>query len=69
MTADHWGFVLAAYGIAAVALGVYWRHLCRRDRELTLLASPVINRAEQRSQAAPEAGRPRPTPASRTPLP
>ena len=37
MTADHWGFVLAAYGIAAVALGAYWRHLCRRDRELTEL--------------------------------
>jgi hypothetical protein len=35
MTADHWGFVLAAYGVAAVALGAYWRHLCRRDRELT----------------------------------
>ncbi|HEV8585383.1 MAG TPA: hypothetical protein VGT02_10495 [Methylomirabilota bacterium] len=34
MTADHWGFVFAAYGIAAVALGAYWRHLCRREREL-----------------------------------
>ena len=34
MTADHWGFVFAAYGIAAVALGAYWRHLCRRERAL-----------------------------------
>ena len=35
MTADHWNFVLAAYGLAALVLGVYWRHLCRRDRDLT----------------------------------
>ena len=59
MTADHWGFVLAAYGIAAVALGAYWRHLCRRERELT---------TEQRSHIAPGAGHPQPKPASRTPL-
>ena len=38
MTADHWGFVLAAYGLAAVVLATYWRHLCRRDRELSELA-------------------------------
>ncbi len=31
---DHWGFVLAAYGIAALLLGAYWRHLRRRAREL-----------------------------------
>ena len=35
MTADHWGFVLAAYGLAAVVLTLYWRHLCRRERELS----------------------------------
>ena len=52
MTSDHWGFVLSAYGIAAITLGVYWRHLCRRDREL----------AEQRSHAAPKAGHPRTKP-------
>jgi heme exporter protein D len=34
VTADHWNFVLAAYGLAALVLGVYWRHLCRRDRDL-----------------------------------
>ena len=31
---DHWGFVVAAYAIAAVALGLYWRRLVRRDRAL-----------------------------------
>lgn len=34
MTADHWGYVLAAYGIAALALGAYWRRLVRLDRRL-----------------------------------
>ena len=31
----NWGYVLAAYGIAAVALLAYWRHLARRARVLT----------------------------------
>jgi len=34
---DNWGFVLAAYGIAAILLGGYWRHLLRRGRELRKL--------------------------------
>jgi len=34
---DNWGFVLAAYGIAALLLGGYWRHLLRRAQELTEL--------------------------------
>ena len=45
MTADHWGFVLAAYGLAAIVLTVYWRHLCRRDRELTRLAKGISARS------------------------
>ena len=39
MTADHWNFVLGAYGLAALVLGLYWRHLCRRERELRQIAS------------------------------
>lgn len=35
MTADHWRFVLAAYGLAALVFGLYWLHLCRRDHDLT----------------------------------
>ena len=27
---SNWGYVFAAYGIAAVALLSYWRHLARR---------------------------------------
>jgi hypothetical protein len=31
---DNWGFVLAAYALAAIALGGYWRSLVRRERDL-----------------------------------
>ena len=34
---DHWGFVFAAYGIAAVILFGYWRRLIRRGTELSAL--------------------------------
>lgn len=34
MTADNWGFVVAAYGLAAVVLAAYWRFLVRREKEL-----------------------------------
>lgn len=30
----NWGYVLAAYGIAAIALVGYWRHLARRTRDV-----------------------------------
>ena len=48
MTADHWGFVLAAYGLAAVVLTAYWRHLCHRDRELTDLANRLATRSARK---------------------
>ncbi|HXL45031.1 MAG TPA: hypothetical protein VN977_00350 [Candidatus Binatia bacterium] len=31
---DNWGFVLAAYGLAAVVLIAYWCFLFRREKEL-----------------------------------
>jgi hypothetical protein len=31
---DNWSFVAAAYGLAALVLGGYWRHLTRKEREL-----------------------------------
>lgn len=35
---DNWGYVLAAYAVAAAAFGGYWRHLVRRARETAALA-------------------------------
>jgi hypothetical protein len=32
---DHWGFVLASYGLSALVLTGFWRHLVRRERQLT----------------------------------
>jgi hypothetical protein len=32
---DHWSYVLAAYGVAAVALIAYWRYLAAKARGLT----------------------------------
>jgi hypothetical protein len=34
----NWGFVIAAYGLAAVVLLGYWRRLVRRERELATLS-------------------------------
>lgn len=34
---DHWGFVFAAYGIAAVTLLGYWRRVLRRGASLEAL--------------------------------
>ena len=31
---DNWGFVAAAYALTAVVLGLYWRHLVRKEKEL-----------------------------------
>lgn len=31
---DNWSFVIAAYLLAAVVLGAYWRHLVRKEREI-----------------------------------
>lgn len=31
---DNWGFIIAAYGLAAIVLITYWRFLFRREKEL-----------------------------------
>ncbi len=58
---DHWNFVLAAYALAAVVLGGYWRNLIKRERE----AAP-----RPRTQPrAPLSSHPRPKPGSPSPRP
>jgi hypothetical protein len=42
---DNWGFVLAADGLAAVVLIVYWRRLVRRERALSAASRPTARRA------------------------
>ena len=34
MIPDHWGFVIAAYGLSAVVFVSYWRRLVKREREM-----------------------------------
>ena len=34
---DNWGFVAAAYGLAAIVFLGYWRRLGRKEREITAL--------------------------------
>jgi hypothetical protein len=46
--ADHWDFVAAAYAIAVVVLGGYWRHLRRRERELANQAARTTGRNADR---------------------
>jgi hypothetical protein len=31
---DNWSFVAAAYALTAVVLGMYWRHLVRKENEV-----------------------------------
>ena len=68
---DNWTFVAAAYGLAALVFGAYWRRLARKERELRTLAtsrgaSPVDD--TMRSRQPSLSGHPRPDPASRPPL-
>ena len=46
MTADHWGFVAAAYVVAALALGGYWRRLIHLERTLK---TPTLRSRSRRS--------------------
>jgi len=49
VTADHWGFVAAAYAVAALALGGYWRRLRLLERGLKspALRGPGARRASK----------------------
>jgi hypothetical protein len=35
---DNWSFVAAAYGLTGLVLGLYWRHLVRKEKEVTTAA-------------------------------
>jgi hypothetical protein len=59
---DNWGFVAAAYGLAAIVFLGYWRRLVQKERELTAL------RSDRRSRQPSSAAHPRLEPGSRAPL-
>lgn len=66
---DNWGFVAAAYAVAVVVLGGYWRMLNRRDRELAALGGAAVrNDRATRSRQPSETAHPRPDPGKRPPL-
>jgi hypothetical protein len=48
VTADHWGFVAAAYVFAALALGGYWRRLVHLERTLQ---KPPLRSARRRKES------------------
>jgi hypothetical protein len=50
---DNWSFVAAAYGLAVVVFGSYWRWLGQKERELAALKG-----SGQRSDPASRATRP-----------
>jgi hypothetical protein len=61
---DNWGFVAAAYGLAAVVFGGYWRWLRGKERDLAALSADAL-----RSHPPSRTAHPRPEPGSPAPLP
>jgi hypothetical protein len=49
---DNWGYVAAAYLVAALMLGAYWRHLIRRASELARPRTTRRPRGEARAWPA-----------------
>jgi hypothetical protein len=73
---DNWGFVAAAYGVTALVLGLYWRRLVRKEKELdrarearARTARGTATTVTERSREPSRSGHPRSEPASRPPLP
>jgi len=62
MMPDNWAFVIAAYGLAALVLVLYWRFLVRRERELD--DAGVVRQQLTQGSVASE-----PRPAQRGPSP
>jgi hypothetical protein len=75
---ENWAFVAAAYGLAALVFGGYWRSLGKKERELAaarwdreavrIERDAVRNDRASRSQQPSMSGHPRPEPSTRPPL-
>ena len=55
---DNWTFVLAAYGVAVLLLGGYWRSLQKREREASQV--PAARRTSPRPSRPAHPGSPAP---------
>ena len=71
---DNWSFVIAAYLLAAVVLGGYWRHLVKKERELESdvpgrSGVPVNQSVKGTEPRVPGTGHLRSEPSTRRPLP
>jgi hypothetical protein len=67
---DNWTYVAAAYALAVVVFGGYWRWLARKEHDLrTLALSRIASRVDStmRSRQPSETAPPRPQPSSRPP--
>jgi hypothetical protein len=59
---DNWDYVASAYLVAALLLGLYWRHLVRRTADLSVkrrraATLPISSaRAPRSAPARPEPG-------------
>ena len=53
---DNWGFVVAAYGLTALVLGLYWRHLVRKERELRRTTTADSKAARSQNAGVMRAG-------------
>jgi hypothetical protein len=40
---DNWAYVVAAYGLTAVVLALYWRRLVRKENELRARTTTVTS--------------------------
>ena len=50
---DNWGYVAAAYTVAVVVLGGYWRRLVRKEHELALLLRAGRSDGASRNRTRP----------------
>jgi len=69
---DNWSFVAAAYGLTTLVLGLYWRHLVRKEKEVataahterTRVSSTEARQTAERSRQPSRTAHPRSEPGS-----
>jgi hypothetical protein len=58
---DNWTFVAVAYGLTGLVLGLYWRHLVRKEKELRQIKpSRSVTGVAEHNHEPSRTGHPRP---------